>query len=286
MEVANGSQDMGTGNRTAILAVAAESLGISPDLITVVIGDTQLGLNGPQSGGSVTTHGVAPATYSATYLAKRKIFALVAEQWQTTVDDIECQNGVVFSFSDASKKMNWADATKLSTTPVTATGQNRNSQSVSGITTGTNMRGAQFAEVEVNTETGRVNIVKIVAVQDCGKAMARAQAENQIRGGVILGIGFALYEDRILDNIKGRPINASMETYKLPGVFEIPEIEPVLIDVFDPVNSTSAKGLGEPPHIPTAAAIGCAVFNAIGVPVRSLPITPYKILKALGKVEG
>ena len=153
--------------------------------------------------------------------------------------------------------------------------------SAPGVNTGTQMRGAQFAEVEVDTVTGLVRCTKIVAVHECGKTMARAQAESQICGGVIMGVSFALMEEWILDPTKGRPMNANMENYKILGISEAPEIEPVLIDVYDPINCTCAKGLGEPPHIPTAAAIGCAVYNALGVPIRELPITPYKVLQAL-----
>ncbi len=286
VHVATGSQDLGTGNRTAMASVAAESLGIGVDLIDVEIGDTDLGLNAPVSWGSISTGAIAPAVRTATYRAQLKLFELVADSWNTAVDDILCQDGIISSKSDPSKTMAWTQATGLIVDgPISVMSSNRH-LSASGIQTGSRMRGAQFAEVEVNTETGRIRCTKIVAVHECGKAMARKQAESQICGGAMMGASYALLEEQIMDPIIGRPLNANMESYKILGPQEAPDIEPLLIDVYDPINCACAKGLGEPPHIPTAAAIGCAVYNAIGAPVRNLPITPYKILRALQEKEG
>jgi len=286
VEIANGSQDLGTGNRTALAAAAAETLGIEIDRIKVSIGDTQLGLNGPSSGGSMTTSTVVPAVRSAAYKAQQQLFGLVAQAWQTTAADIDCRDGVVFRKSDSTKTMSWPQAASLTQgNPIVTTGDHIR-PNVPGVSTGTPMRGAQFAEVEVDTETGKVRCVKIVAVQDCGKAMALAQAESQICGGVLMGVSFALFEERIMDTTLGRQINPNFENYKILGPMDAPEIDVLLVDVIDPVNNASAKGLGEPPHIPTAAAIGCAVVNAIGAPVRDLPITPYKVLKAISGREG
>ncbi len=287
VEIANACQDLGTGSRTAMAATAAETLGIGPEAIKILMGDTQLGLIGPESSGSVTTSNVAPAVRSAAYKAQQRVFALAAQQWGIAVENVACQNGVVYAMDNPALAMSWREAAALmGVDPISATAQNPAMPSVRGVTLGTQMRGAQFAEVEVDTATGRVRCLKIVAVQDCGIAMARAQAESQICGGVIMGVSYALSEDRILDNLTGRPLNASMETGKLLSPWQTPEIEVVLIDVYDPVNNCCAKGLGEPPHIPTAAAVGCAVFNALGVPVRSLPITPYKVLRALKERKG
>ncbi|MEW6237993.1 MAG: xanthine dehydrogenase family protein molybdopterin-binding subunit [Candidatus Omnitrophota bacterium] len=287
VEIANSCQDLGTGIRTAIAAAAAETLCIELENIKVLVGDTQLGLVGPMSGGSVTTSNVAPAVRSACFKAQRQVFTVVAQKWGTDLDNIVCKNSVVSTLSDPNLSMPWRDAAALmGEDPITITARDLARPTVRGVALGTQMRGAQFAEVEVNTETGRVRCLRIVAAQDCGIAMARAQAESQICGGAIMGLSYALSEDRILDNMMGRPINASMETYKLLSPVQAPEIEVVLIDVYDPVNNCSAKGLGEPPHIPTAAAVGCAVYNALGAPVRSLPITPYKVLQALKRKEG
>lgn len=286
VEVSTGSQDLGTGNRTAMTTVAAESLGIGVESIRVEIGDTDIGLNAPVSWGSISTGSIAPAVRTAAYRAQLKVFEPIAASWGTTVDDIQCKDGIVTSQSDPSKTMTWIEAAgSIGDSPITIMSSNRH-LSAAGIQTGTRMRGAQFAEVEVNVETGSIRCVKILAVHECGKAMARKQAESQICGGAMMGASYALLEEQVMDPLLGRPLNANMESYKILGPQEAPEIEPLLIDVYDPINCACAKGLGEPPHIPTAAAIGCAVFNAIGVPVRDLPITPYRILSALQEKEG
>ncbi|MHC4533648.1 MAG: xanthine dehydrogenase family protein molybdopterin-binding subunit [Planctomycetota bacterium] len=289
VEIATGTQDLGTGNRTAMAIVAAESLGIEVNRIHVSIGDTDIGLEAPVSWGSISTGAIAPAVRTATYQAQRRVFEPIAELWNTTVDDLHCQSEIVSSKTNPQTTMSWEQvaatitgtAGRVPGPPMISVMSSNRHLSAPGVNTGAKMRGAQFAEVEVDTVTGMVRCTKIVAVHECGKTMAKAQAESQICGGVIMGASFALTEEWILDPTKGRPMNANMENYKILGISETPEIEPVLIDVYDPINCACAKGLGEPPHIPTAAAIGCAVYNALGVPIRELPITPYKVLQAL-----
>jgi xanthine dehydrogenase YagR molybdenum-binding subunit len=287
VEIANACQDMGTGIRTAMTTTAAETLGLGVESIRIQIGDTQLGLVGPMSGGSVTTANVAPAVRSAAYKAQRQLFTIVAQKWGVELDNVACKNNVVYAVSNPAISMPWKEAAALmGLDPIVTTARDQARPSVRGVTLGSQMRGAQFAEVEVNTETGRIRCLKIVAAQECGIAMARAQAESQICGGAIMGLSYALSEEQLLDNMMGRQINPSMETYKLLHLMQTPEIEVVLIDLYDPVNNCSARGLGEPPHIPTAAAIGCAVYNALGVPMRSIPFTPNKVLQALKGREG
>jgi len=123
-------------------------------------------------------------------------------------------------------------------------------------------------------------------MHDCGRVMNELLTKSQVNGGVILGTSYALLEERVLDRDFGRMLNANLENYKIAGAKDIPEIDVVLTDVHAGNNSTGAIGIGEPSTIPTAAAIACAVYDAIGVPVRSLPITPAKILAALGRIPG
>jgi xanthine dehydrogenase YagR molybdenum-binding subunit len=134
--------------------------------------------------------------------------------------------------------------------------------------------------VEVDSETGFVNLRKILAVQDCGLVVNKLTCESQINGGIIQGIGYALYEQRVMDRATGVVLNPNFETYKLPNGADIPDIEIVLLHMPE----RGVIGVGEPCHIPTAAAVANAVANAIGVRVTSLPITPDKILAALGKI--
>ena len=142
--------------------------------------------------------------------------------------------------------------------------------------------GAQFVDLMVDTETGQIRVDRIVAVQACGQVVLRKMAESQIIGGVTQGVSYALYEDRILDRNVGAMVNPNLEMYKWAGARDVPRIEPV----FYTKGQSSPRSLGEPPTIPTAGAIACAVYNAIGVPVRSLPLTPDKVLAALDGAKG
>jgi xanthine dehydrogenase YagR molybdenum-binding subunit len=127
-----------------------------------------------------------------------------------------------------------------------------------------------------------VMVEKVVAIQACGRIVSRKTAESQIIGGVIQGISFALFEERVLDRERGAMLNANMEWYRILGSRDMPHIEPILWDD----GGTGVRPLGEPPVIPTAGAIGAAVADAIGVPVRSLPITPARVLAAVAAAEG
>ena len=256
LEIRVGTQDLGTGSRTVIQVVAAEMLGIDPRNIAVRVGDTRFPASGA-SGGSATTASVAPAIYDG---CER----LLAEISKTT------------GGTDA-RGRNWSEAcARLRAGSVVVRGQWREGLSAGGA------GGVQFAEVAVDTETGFVQLRKIVAVQDCGAVVNRLTCESQINGGVIMGIGYALYERRVMDRQTGVVLNPNFETYKLPGAADIPEIDILLLDMPE----RGVIGVGEPCTIPTASAIANAVANAIGVRVPSLPLTPDRILAALGQVPA
>jgi xanthine dehydrogenase YagR molybdenum-binding subunit len=172
---------------------------------------------------------------------------------------------------------NWTAACKkIGMNPLVVAGKWREGLSSTGA------GGVQFAEVDVDTETGFVTIRRIVAVQDCGLIVNKLTCESQINGGVIQGIGYALYEGRVMDRVTGVMLNPNFETYKLPNGADVPPIDIVLLDMPE----RGVIGVGEPCHIPTAAAIANAVANALGVRITSLPITPDKVLAALGKVPA
>jgi xanthine dehydrogenase YagR molybdenum-binding subunit len=137
----------------------------------------------------------------------------------------------------------------------------------------------QFAEVEVDTETGFTKVKKITCVQDGGLIVSKLTCESQVNGGILMGIGYALYEERYMDRNSGVVLNPNFETYKLLGLSDIPEIDIVLLDMPE----RGVIGIGEPVTIPTAAAVANAVANALGVRVNSLPITPARVLATLGK---
>ncbi len=284
VEIMSGVQDIGTGIRTLLAQVVAEELGLQAEDIMVKIGDTTYP-DGPDSGGSKTTGSITPAARNAAYQAKVKLLEHVAGVWKVEVADIEMKQGEVFVKSDPSKRMSFAEATKrLPTSQVIATASR--SDDYGGFAMGnwlghSRLGAVQFAEVSVDTETGFVKVERVVAVHTCGRPINPMQLESQINGGIIMGIGYALYEDRILDRNTGYQMNAGMDTYKIPSAKEIPKIETVLIENYGGFSSTDADGIGEPANIATAAAIANAVYNAIGVRLFDLPITPQKVLAAL-----
>ena len=276
VEAVTGTQDIGTGIRTAIAIIVAEELGLNPTDIMVKVGDSGPGLPSGGSGGSQTTASVAPVIKTAAAAAKQKLFQRVAPQLQAPVEDLRVGNRTIYVVSDRTKTIKWELATgQLGMESISEGGEWDRELRQGGVA------GTQFAEVEVDTETGAISVIKIVAVQDCGLAINRLTTESQINGGVIMGLGQALLEERFMDAVTGRMLNANLEDYKVPGTFEIPEIKSIVFDTHRKVT-----GVGEPPCIPTLGAIANAVYNAIGVRIRELPITPDKILTALAEKKA
>ncbi|MDR3456743.1 MAG: xanthine dehydrogenase family protein molybdopterin-binding subunit [Verrucomicrobiae bacterium] len=249
-----GVQDLGTGTKTVIAVVAAEMLGLKPEQITVRVGDTNFPY-GPGSGGSTTCPSVSPTVFDICTKALEQL------QTQSGMADVRGENW-------------FAACKKLGVSPLVVHGKWQ-----PGLSTD-HACGVQFAEVEVDTETGLVTVKKILGVHDCGLIINQITLESQINGGIISGMGYALYEERVMDDLSGVVLNPNFETYKLPGIADVPDIEIVLINMPE----RGVIGIGEPATVATAGAIANAVFNAIGVRVSSLPITPAKILAALGKV--
>jgi xanthine dehydrogenase YagR molybdenum-binding subunit len=143
--------------------------------------------------------------------------------------------------------------------------------------------GAQFAEVEVDVETGHVRVLRIVSAHDSGRIINPTLAESQLEGGIIQGIGYALFEERVIDDRLGLPLNPTLHDYKIPTMADIPIIDAFFVDGGDTVaNHIGAKGLAEPPIIATAPAIANAVANAIDAEVTQIPLTPWRVLEALG----
>ncbi len=141
------------------------------------------------------------------------------------------------------------------------------------------MYGAQAVEVEVDPETGKVDVLKVAAAHDVGRVINRANCEQQVGGAVVTGVGLALMEEMVVEN--GKPVNCSFRDYQIPTAMDFPDVTPLFVEAAHEKGPFGAKGIGEPALAPTAPAIGNAVFDAIGVRIRDLPITPEKILKAL-----
>lgn len=280
VEVRNGAQDIGTGTRSIMGMVAAEELGLTLDDVQTFIGNTN-DPQGPGSGGSTTAPTITPAARVAGYEAALRLREIVAEAKGWNAADIELKSGHAVHKGD---RIPFKEACGLMVEDqIEVLGQApRNYRE--GVA-GTNA-GVQMAEVEVDTETGVVKVLKVTAVADAGKIINPKLAESQVRGGVIQGVSFALFERRVMDRQEGRMVNANLDQYKIVGAADCPDIDVTLLDVYMGWNNTHVMGLGEPPIVATAAAVANAVHNAIGVRVTSLPITPQKVLAALGVKEA
>jgi xanthine dehydrogenase YagR molybdenum-binding subunit len=278
-EVEHGVQDLGTGSRTVVGMVAAEELTLPLEKVAVRIGDSRLPF-GPASGGSKTTPCTAPTIRRAAYQAKLGLAAAVAKEWKVAPETIKIERGTVTS-TGAGKSVSWAEACRLlppQGVSATADRADNNEGAWKRF-----VAGAQFAEVEVDTATGRVRVERVVAVHDCGLAINTLTTESQIQGGVIQGLSYALYEDRVMDPGSGRMLNPNVESYKIAGALDCPDIETVLVPVWEGVNNTQSTGIGEPATVPTAAAIANAVSHAIGARITQLPITPEVVLAAVDR---
>ena len=266
-----GTQDIGTGTRTLVGMITAETMGLPLESVNVAIGDTNYPF-APGSGGSITVGSISPTVRVAAEAARDALFAQVAPTLGAETTALEAKGGRIAVKAAGGKSVPWRDACKLlGTEPINAPGQWEKGLSDVGTS------GVQFADVEVDIETGVTRVKKIVCVQDAGMIVDRLTAESQCIGGIIMGLGFALYEHRILDRNTGQMVNPNMEFYLLPGMSDIPVIDVTLVDQPD----RGVVGLGEPPTISTAAAVANAVANAIGVRVRTLPLTPEAVLTAL-----
>lgn len=278
VEAKLGSQDLGTGTRTVVAMVLAETLGLPLEAVKVSIGDSRFPPSGP-SGGSTTVGGVCSSTRRAAQDSLEQIFARVAPELGVPPDQLEAVAGRVQVKGKPGQSLTWKQAAaRIGMNPLTVTGQNPGAGKLNSSGVG----GIQMADVTVDVATGVVKINKFVAVQDCGLVVDPKLAESQVYGAVIMGICYALTEEKIIDPVTGRMLNANLEFYKLAGIGDIGEL--VVHMMTGPgYDDRGIIGLGEPPVISPGAAISNAVANAVGVRVPYLPLTPDRVLAALEK---
>jgi len=285
VEVRQGVQDIGTGTRTMVGIVVAEELGIPLDWVVVKIGDSNWGV-APGSGGSNTAPTITPAVRAAAFDARNKLTALAAEMFKVPADQVEMAGAKFTVKGDASKSASWKQVcSRIVGSQLSATGSRARNwdtwiSTAKDVLPVTNA-GVQFADVEVDTQTGQVRVIKVVAVHDAGRVINRLTCESQVIGGVIQSLGYALMENRILDRVTGRMVNPDLEFYKIPCAEDVPEIVPIMFEAYFGQSNTDVIGLGEPPKVPGAGAIGNAIYNAIGARIYSTPFTPDKVLAAL-----
>jgi xanthine dehydrogenase YagR molybdenum-binding subunit len=276
--IESSTQDLGTAERTVLALVAAETLGLEVKDVLVRIGDSTIGRS-TGSGGSTTCPGTAPAALNASCDARDQLFDKIAGKLGAKKEDLAIEPGKITDKS-SKKSWTWKEAcARLGSENVKGTGNWTPGLSLVGVC------GVQVAEVLVDTETGVVRCTQVVAVQDCGLIINKLGCESQVAGGVIMAVNYALFEERIMDRATGRQVNPDLEFYRLGGIEDMPNI---IVHMYDnaKMRERGVIGIGEPPTISTAAAIGNAIFNAIGLRVSEAPFTPDRVLARLAKPAG
>jgi xanthine dehydrogenase YagR molybdenum-binding subunit len=270
---------MGCGTETLFALIAAEELGFALDQVTVVFGDsrsTPYSIN--SSYGSRTTVIAGPAVRSAAAEARRQLLELAARELKQPVEALQMREGAFVLLSG--KRLPLADVAKAMGREAIV-GIGRRHAGAEGVAIF--MFAAHFVEVEVNTDTGQVRVLRAVCAHDSGRWLNPLLAESQVQGGFLQGMGMALFEERVMDGRLGTMLNDSMLSYFTPTILDTPSITALEVPTIDSSNSLGAKGIGEPPLVAAGAAIANAVFNAIGVRVRRYPITPDKVLAAIAE---
>ena len=282
IDVLTGAQDLGTGSRTALAQIAAEALGARIDDVRTVLGDTERLPYAPNSWGSITTASVGPAVRVAALEARHRLLEAAAGMLDADIELLDATGSVV-RVRDTDRSLRFNEITeRLGDVMIIGQGSRGPNPDRTAIAA----FGAQFAEVEVDVGTGAVRVLRIVSAHDSGRIINPTLAESQLEGGIIQGMGYALFEERVLDGRLGVPLNPTMHDYKIPTIADVPSIDAFFVDGADVVaNHIGTKGLAEPPIIATAPAIANAVANAIGVEVMEIPLTRWRVLEALDNAD-
>ncbi len=278
VSVVLGSVDL-SGTDTGFQLIAAEAFGVSPDQIGIVHGDTDTAPYAGGSGGSKITYTVGAAVQRAAEDARRQLLAMASQHLEASIDDLELVDGEVRVRGVPDRRVAVTELAAASMSfggkyePVYGRGSSAQTNQSPGFA-------AHLARVAVDTETGKVKVLDYYAAQDVGRAINPAEVEGQIVGGVLQGIGMALYEKMAYDD-QGQLITASLLDYVVPSAGLAPNITPILVEVPSPYGPYGAKGVGEPPVIPCAGTIANAIADALGVRLTEIPITPQTIVAAI-----
>jgi len=275
--VVTAMQDIGTGTRTAMAQIAAEELSLPLERVRVELGDSARGPYASISAGSSTTPSMGPAVRAAAADAARQLIEIAAQRFHLEESVLSLRGAQIVSADGGSWPME------------EVTGLLEDAQILGKGARGPNptgMRvltfGIQVAEVAVDVETGEVVVERIAAIHDVGRVINPLGARSQVEGGIIQGVGHTLSEERLVDPASGRVLTQTLDAYKLPTIADVPEIVVDLLDIPDEhLTNLGSKGLGEPPIVPTAAAIANAIRDATGADVRSLPVSREEMLRAL-----
>ncbi|HUL94120.1 MAG TPA: xanthine dehydrogenase family protein molybdopterin-binding subunit [Burkholderiales bacterium] len=291
VELFSGVQDIGSGIGTVLAQVVAEELGLRPEDVAIHIGDTNFPA-GPPSYGSLTTASITPPARNAAHRALRELMRTAAPALGAAPESLVARGGRITT-ADGARSLSFREAaSRLPAERISAVASRSDDYGGFARKFGEMAQareplgGVQFAEVAVDVETGIVRVERVVAAQDCGRPMNPKQTESQVHGGILMGVSYALYENRVIDRNTGHVLNADLEHYKIARSRETPAIDVILLENYQGMSATDAYGIAEPANIATAPAIANAVYNAIGVRVRQLPMTPATILAALGRIPA
>ncbi len=288
--VLSGVCDMGQGSDTVLCQIAAEELGIAYEDVRIISADTGVTPDGLASTASRQTFVSGNAVKQAAADAKYHLVQLAAELLNCAPEDINIRDRQVTCIGDPSKTMPFAElAGEAHQRGRRFIGFAWYDNTTADVNHATNQGDAyaayiyatQVADVEVDTETGEVTVLRVGAAHDCGKAINPQNVEQQIEGAIAQGLGYAIMEEVVLQN--GKTTTPSFTKYLLPTSQDVPEVITYIVEDEAPNGPFGAKGVGEGAIIPTAAAIVNAVYDAIGVRIFDLPITPEKILAALAQ---
>jgi xanthine dehydrogenase YagR molybdenum-binding subunit len=278
-----GASDIGTGTKTIMTMIVSEELGVRPGMVQIEYADTGTTQYATPSGGSKTVPTEGPAVRAAAVSVKQQLLSLAAADLKTDDASLTLRGDEVVSMKDPMVKVKIRDITGLKKRGVIVGAGYRGPNPEGRVV---NPFAAQFCEVEVNTMTGEVRIIRFLGCHDSGRVMDRLTYDNQVFGGIVMGIGLAMTEARVLDRSQtGKMVNRNWHDYKIPTSLDVPD-EMTSLPIEKPddtANTTGAKGLGEPVTIPTAAAIANAVYDAVGIRVTGTPITPIRLCPALAE---
>jgi CO/xanthine dehydrogenase Mo-binding subunit len=291
--VYSGACDMGQGVMTIVTQVAAEEIGINPDTIRVVAADTSSTPDAGPTSGSRATFVQGVAVQKTAKDMRDQLLLMAAEMIHCNKEELEARAGQIYKIGSETPLISvakvaseihrmgkrcassgWHDITTKDVDPETSQGD---AYATYGWAT-------QLAEVEVDTETGHVKVLRIVSATDAGKAINPIAVEGQIQGGAAMGMGYALYEEHILEN--GIPRTGSLAFYLVPTSMDVPEIECEIVEVADPKGPFGAKGIAEPATIPTTPAILNAIYDAVGVRITETPATPERVYFAIQEAKA
>jgi CO/xanthine dehydrogenase Mo-binding subunit len=267
-----GSTDIG-GTRASIAMQFAEAFGVNYEDVHPQVVDTESVGYTEVTGGSRTTYATGYAAYELAQEMKRKITAALAEQWEVPADQITVKGA---TYSTNGKSATLREAAAL----IEEAGQQIAASATVSPTGAGGAFATHIADVEVDPETGKVDVIRYTAVQDAGKAIHPSYVEGQMQGGAVQGIGWALWEEYTYDD-EGRLRNATLLDYRMPTCLDTPMIETIIVEVPNPGHPYGVRGVGEVPIVPPPAAIANAIYDAVGVRLRDLPMSPPKVCAAI-----